>query len=226
MQLSLSKEDLASYISSQVNNLFPDKNTVRPSMLSQALDKSLNRLEHCFSQVSYKHYSHEGQTFLNHLYTDQYLVFLWFLANTVWKESGNDQLASKLYYLNKSLHGFDCMYNTGLPDIFLVFHGVGTMLGKAEYADYFVVLQGCTVGSQKGEYPRFGKGVGMAANSSVIGNCKMGDRTTISTRTTLFSKDLDADTTVFMNWESGKQEIKQAKNCYAQQFFTIDLKSL
>ena len=226
MQLSLSKEDLQLYISAQLNNFFPDKNPVKLNDYSKTVDIALDRLDYCFSKVAYEHYNKNGQTTLNHLYTDQYLVFIWLLANTMWKEAQNDQVASKLYYLNKALHGFDCMYDTALPDIFLVFHGSGTMLGKAAYADFFVVLQGCTVGSQKGEYPKFGKGVALAANSSVVGNCTIGNRVSISTRTTVFSKDIPADTSIYMNWETGKLEMKPTKNCYAQQFFNTDLKTV
>jgi serine O-acetyltransferase len=100
------------------------------------------------------------------------------------------------------------------------------MLGKASYADYFVALQGCTVGSQKGKYPVFGKGVSLTANSTVIGDCKIGNRCTISAGTTIFQKDIADDCTAFVNFETGKLEIKPSKECYAQQFFNIDLKSL
>ena len=97
-------------------------------------------------------------------------------------------LANKLYCLNKVLHGLDCMYDTQLPDIFLLFHSSGTMLGKAKYSDFFIALHGCTIGSHKGRYPILGKGVSITANSSVIGDCYIGNRCTISTRTTIFQK--------------------------------------
>jgi serine O-acetyltransferase len=135
-------------------------------------------------------------------------------------------MANKLYYLNKTLHGLDCMYDTKLPDIFLLFHSSGTMLGKASYADYFVALQGCTVGSQKNNYPVFGKGVSLTANSSVIGKCLIGDRCTLSTRTTIFQKDMANDSIAFLDFESGKLKTKLTKECYAQQFFNIDLNKI
>jgi serine O-acetyltransferase len=160
------------------------------------------------------------------LYADQYLVYLWFLSNTVYKERGDNALSNKLYYLNKALHGFDCMYSTGLPDIFLIFHGVGTMLGKAEYADYFVALQGCTIGSQKGLYPRLGKGVALTAHSAIIGGSVVGDRVSISAYTTVFESNIANDSVAFKDAESGKTVIKSAKRTYAQQFFLTDLNTI
>lgn len=226
MDLSIPKADLCNYYSRQMNNIFPDSNIVKPAELEKVLDMALDRLHYCFKHVSFTRYNKEGNTIYNHLYADHNIVLNWFLSNSAFKYLENQNLASKFYYLNKVLHSFDCMFDTGLPDIFLIFHGSGTMLGKAEYKDFFVALQGCTVGSHKGEYPKFGKGVSLTANSSVIGNCVIGNRVSISTRTTIFSKEIPDDNSVYMNWDTGKLEIKQSKVSYAQQFFNIELKSL
>lgn len=214
------------YTSRQLNNIFPDGNTVKPGELASFTDVALDRLHYCFKYVKFKRYNNEGETQFNHLYADHYLMYTWFLANTLWKENGSPAIANKLYYLNKALHGLDCMYDTLLPDIFLLFHSCGTMLGKAGYANYFVALQGCTVGSQKGEYPVFGQGVSLTANSSVIGKCIIGNRCTISTRTTIFQKDIEDDHTAFINFDTGQLQVKPSKECYAQQFFNVDLGKL
>jgi serine O-acetyltransferase len=226
MLLSLDKTALMDYTSRQLNNIFPDENKVNLNAISNLVDIALDRLDYCFKHVAFERYNKEGVTQFNHLYADHYLMYTWFLANTIWKEGGDTLVASKLYYLNKTLHGLDCMYDTKLPDIFLLFHSSGTMLGKASYADFFVALQGCTVGSQKGGYPVFGKGVALTANSSVIGNCTIGNRCTISTRTTIFQKNIEDDNTAFINFETGRLEIKPAKKCYAQQFFNVDLNKI
>ncbi len=226
MKLSLSKSELQNYISCQLNNFFPDKYKIRPLQIAAHIDTAIDRLDNCFSHVSFNRYNEKGQTNFNHLYKDQNIVFLWFLANTIWKNSEDENLYTKVYYLNKVLHSFDCMYNTELPDIFLVLHGAGTMLGKATYSDYFVVLQGCTVGSHKGQYPVLGKGFTLTANSSIIGNCVVGKRCTISTRTTLFQKSLPDDSTAFLDFEKGTLQVKSSAECYAQQYFNVDLKTV
>jgi serine O-acetyltransferase len=226
MRLSLDKNELVNYTLNQLNAFYPDNALVRFDDLEAHTDVVLDRLDFCFKHVAFNRYFNGTETLFNHLYADHYVMYLWFFSNTVWKDNQNPNLASKLYYLNKSLHGFDCMYDTKLPNIFLIFHGVGTMLGKADYNDFFVSLQGCTVGSNKGKYPTFGKGVALAANSSAIGNINLGDRSTISTRTTVFERDIPANYTAFTDFISGQQHMKESKVCYAQQFYNVDLKSI
>jgi serine O-acetyltransferase len=111
------------------------------------------------------------------------------------------------------------MYDTNLPDIFLIFHGAGTMLGKAVYSDYFVVLQGCTVGMNRGKYPVIGKGVALTAHSSLIGDCVVGDNVTLSSYTNLIDKNIEANTVVYKN-DDGAYGFKQSKNSYSAKFFT------
>jgi serine O-acetyltransferase len=224
MKLSIAKNELCSYYSNQLNNFFPDTFSVSAEDIGKIIDVSLDRLHYCFKHVAFSRYNTEEGTLYNHLYADHNIILNWFLANAAYKLKENPNLASKLYYLNKVMHSFDCMYDTALPDIFLIFHGAGTMLGKAIYRDFFVSLQGCTVGSHKGAYPNFGIGVSLTANSSVIGNCQIGSRVSISTRTSVFSKNIDADSSIYMNWDNGKLEIKPANECYAQQFFNVNLK--
>jgi serine O-acetyltransferase len=137
----------------------------------------------------------------------------------MWQLHQDKSICNKLYYLNKSLHGLDCMFDTKMPDIFLIFHGVGTMLGKAEYSDYFVVLHGCTVGSHKGKNPVFGKGVSLTANSSVIGDCKIGEFSNIGTGVLIFNNDLGNSETAYMNTKSGCVEIQKSKSSFSKSFF-------
>lgn len=223
MNLSLSKSDLQVYLSKQVNQFFPDKNVIDLREHSSLLDISLDRLKYCFDKVSNHRYNSKGESYYNHLYADHNIVFLWFLANTIWKEKGRNPVSDKLYYLNKTLHAFDCMYDTSLPDIFLIFHGAGTMLGKAEYGNYFVALQGCTIGSNKDKYPVLGQGVSLTAHSSIIGNCIVGNRVSIAANTSVFEKNIEDDTVVYTDKNTGSTIFKKAQAPYAQQFFNTDL---
>ena len=106
------------------------------------------------------------------------------------------------------MHSFDCMYDNNLPEFFLIIHGTGTMMGKAKYGNYFIIYQGCTIGANHGLYPNIGNGVTVTANVSVIGKCKIGNRSTISTRTTLFQKDVPNDSIAYLDFELGKLLIK------------------
>jgi serine O-acetyltransferase len=218
MQLSISKTDLLKYITKQLNNIFPDLYEIRTNDFGKILDLALDRLEFCYQHVKHPRYNVDGNVILNHLYSDHYVMLIWYISNCVYVNIENANLASKLYYLNKTLHGFDCMYDTKLPNIFLLFHCVGTMLGKADYGEYFVALQGVTVGSHKGKYPVIGSGVSLTAHSSIIGNCNIGNRVSISAYTNLFQINVENDVVVYKN-EVNCLSFKQSNNCYAQQFF-------
>jgi len=226
MNLSLKREHFIQYVSSQLNNIFPDGNTVNLNEYSSEFDLTIDRLDFCYKKVSYQHYFDGSQTYLNHLHSDQYLMFIWFLSNTIYSKTNDISLANKLYYLNKSLHGFDCLFNTALPNIFLIFHGVGTMLGKASYSDYFVALQGCTIGSQKSSYPIMGKGVSLAAGSSIIGNCDIGDRVSVSANSHLFNVNVESNHVSYYDNLKGGNVVKKSKTPYAQNFFNINLNNI
>ncbi len=209
---------MAAYTSRQVNYFFPDDDLIDIREHLNCVRLALDKIEFCYSKVLLPRYFNGQDAMFNHLYSDHYVMYLWYLANSIWKVNQDKSIANKLYYLNKSLHGFDCMYDTLLPDIFLVFHGVGTMLGKASYADYFVVLQGCTVGMNKGEYPVLGKGVALTAHSSLIGKCNVGDRVTISSYTNIIDTDIPSNSILYKD-QDGRICQKSTSNSYAQSFF-------
>jgi serine O-acetyltransferase len=220
MKTSLSIDELADYTSRQLNYFFPDKDTVNLMEYSDCIKLSLDKIENCYKQVTLKNYYNGSEVIFNHLHSDHYVMYIWYLANTIWKEKQHKNICNKLYYLNKSLHSLDCMFDTNLPDIFLIFHGSGTMLGKATYSDYFVVLQGCTVGMNKGKYPVMQKGVALTAHSALIGDCNVGELVTVSSYTCIIDKNIEANHVVFKN-EEGGTVYKKTSNSYAQSFFNI-----
>jgi serine O-acetyltransferase len=221
MITTLTEHELCDYTSRQLNNFYPDNHIINLNDYSDAVNLALQRLEFCFKHCTLKHYNDGTQTHFNHLFSDHYVMYLYYLANSMWQLHQDKKICNKLYYLNKTLHGLDCMFDTKLPDIFLIFHGVGTMLGKAEYNDFFVVLHGCTVGSHKGKSPVIGKGVAMAANSSVIGDCKIGDYSNIGTGVLIFNKDLKKSETAYVDTKSGCIEIQASKSSFSKSFFCV-----
>ncbi|CAM2935274.1 hypothetical protein PASE110613_08355 [Paenibacillus sediminis] len=222
MELSLPYSDFKEYVAKQIEHFFPDKYSVHFRSSDVVFDLALERTEYCFKDVTLKAYYKDGHPFLNHLHSDQYTVFLWFLSNSIWYETSDEPLANKIFYLNKALHGFSCMYDTKLPDIFLLLHNVGTVLGKAEYSDYLVVAQGCTVGAQNGKYPRLGKGVALLPNSSIIGNCTIGDRVSIGIGTTVYQRDVESQTVLFTD-SNGVLKTKKKADCWVQNFYNVKI---
>ncbi|MHB8646960.1 MAG: LbetaH domain-containing protein [Thermomicrobiales bacterium] len=222
MRTSLNAAEFATYLCAQVNHSFPDGRDVRPEQIRKAVNTGLERVEYCFSYSALPHYYTDSESTLNHLHSDQYATFLWFVANSLWQIEGRTPVADKLYGLNKALHGLDCMYDTHLPDIFTLRHCVGTVLGKARYANFFVALQGCTVGEHNGKYPAMGIGVALAAHASIIGNCTIGKRVSIGSNTAVFERDIHDDTTVYRD-SNGAIVHRASAISYAQRLFSIDL---
>jgi serine O-acetyltransferase len=213
---SLDTTSLGRFVADQINNLLPDS-ALKSEILCPFIKKAVERTEHCFSKINNKYFFDGTQVRFNHLNTDQYAMFLYFLSNTIWQEVNDVQLASRVYYLNKVLNGLDVFYEVKLPDIFLFVHCIGTVLGRAEYNDYFVVYQRATVGGNNREYPHLGKGVVMYGNSALIGKCKIGDNCFISYGTIVIEKDIPPDMVAF-----GRHpdiSYKQTKKTVIERFF-------
>jgi serine O-acetyltransferase len=127
--------------------------------------------------------------------------------------------ASKLFYLNKVLHGINCLYDANLPKIFLFIHSIGTVLGKACYSDYLIVSQGCTVGAHNNIYPTLKKGVALLPHASIIGECTIGERVSIGINASIYSKDVKSDKIVYQSNENGLITVKSSKTFWGQKFF-------
>jgi len=180
VQLSLSRTNLTLYVQKQLENLFPDGANL--SDLSPLVDLALGRVEYCFSRVRLKGFYADGQARFAHWHCDQYAIFLYYLANSAFREKPGHPIADKAYALNKALHALDAFYEVELPDVFAVQHPVGTVLGRASYSDYFICYHNCTVGANlKNDYPSFGSGIVMYGGSRVIGRTTIGDNTFVST---------------------------------------------
>jgi serine O-acetyltransferase len=180
VQLSLSRTDLTLYVRKQFENLFPD-GTELPDLL-RLVDLALGRIEHCFSRVRLKGFFVNGEARFSHWHSDQYAIFLYYLAHSAFRERPGHPIADKAYALNKALHALDAFYEVELPEIFAVQHPVGTVLGRATYSDYFICYHNCTVGANlDNDYPAFGRGVVMYGGSRVIGKTAVGDNSFVST---------------------------------------------
>src|SRR5690606_28705512 len=115
---SLKNEELAVYISKQLNNFFPDTKLISDKEVLEVIKLSEERIFYCFQNIRKKYFHDDGNTHFNHLISDQYCMYLYMLANCYYQETMEEHLPTKLYYLNKALHGVDIFYTTNLPDIF------------------------------------------------------------------------------------------------------------
>lgn len=173
MRMSISREGLAQFLSMLVDNHLPDGKSVR-SFVPAVLPRSLDRLEYCLSHVKRKYYFSDNQVTFNHLHSDQLATLIWFISSEL-LASNYEPVAEKFGYLNKILNGLDLFPHVQMPDIFLLVHPVGTVLGRASYQDFLVVYQQVTIGTSSVEYPLFGKGTVLWSGATVLGGVSSGD---------------------------------------------------
>ena len=174
MRTSITTLELQGYVSQLLASHLPDGYAAERDVRAH-FDRAFERVANCFSRIHLKYYTERGETVFDHLNGDHVATLLYFLGNTAWRESGNDAIATRLFYLNKILHGVDLYFSVPMPDVFMLVHPIGTVLGKARYSDHLVVYQNVTVGADGDTYPTFGDGVILYSRTTVVGRCAVGD---------------------------------------------------
>ena len=155
--------------------------------VEQSVPCALDKCERSFSKTRNKYYSEAGVTKFDPLHGRQWSRFLYELAS----------VSDKLYALNKAMASVDLFYQVELPDIFTFDHPLGSVMGRASYSDYFTFSQGCTVGNNRGIYPRFGQSVFMLSDSKVIGDCEIGSNVIIGANAYVKDVDIPSNSLVF-----------------------------
>jgi serine O-acetyltransferase len=188
----MTRDELVRYISRQVDVLFPDGVGKTEDLLRRDIDETLARLEFCLERVRIW----RGTGFYP-LHSEKNTVFLYYLANTIWRNRNNQNFCEKLFYLNKALNGFHCFYDTILPDVFFVGHSVGIVLVRAQYTNYLALYQGATVGKNHDRAPVFEEGVVLYPGSAVIGDCHIRARSYISQNTSVIDQDTPGNSVIY-----------------------------
>jgi len=196
---SIDNDCLVNYVVKQLNNFFPDGHDLAFCDVNKYIDETMERLFYCFSNIKKKHYFDGANVLFNHLNSEHYSMFLYLLSNTIYKTSDRyEELATKIFLLNKMLHCIDVFYSVELPKVFLFTHPVGTILGHAKYGNNFCVFQGCTVGVayEGGEYPEVGENVLMYSGSKIIGSSKVCDNVILGADTTIINREIEKNKVV------------------------------
>lgn len=189
-------QQLSDYTCHQVSTFFPG---LAPDDLKRVVDSHLPaamvRVQHCVDQVSMWR---QGE--FNHLNSSQYCQYLYFLANTIWREDRSELangVVTRLFLLNKALNAIDLFYEIELPEVFFIGHSVGIVLAKATYGNFLVLYQNSTVGKNHGIAPVIGEGVILYPNSAIIGRCHIGNHSAISQGTGVVNRDTPGNCIAF-----------------------------
>ena len=178
MWSTLALPALAQYARRQMETFFPDGRPVAADTVEGAAARATAVIARGWKRVALGGYTRNGDAALNHLYSDQYAAFLLILAHELSK-AGEQEIATRAYLLNKALHAFDMYHEVEPPEVFVLVHPVGTVVGRAKLGNFLCLYQNCSIGGSPRngglDYPVLGDGVLMYAKSTIIGASKIGN---------------------------------------------------
>ena len=191
----------------QLRNFFPVSQE-EEQLLVQCIERVMQRVEKCFDGTTNKYYHRDGEVYFNPFHSGQYCIYLYWFSRTIF-EAGNSFLADKIYYLNKIMNGCDMFYEVELPEVFILDHPVGSVIGRGTFGGGFIFGQCCTIGGNHDIYPVIGKNVELCDNASILGNSHIGDNVIIGAYACVKDQDVPANSIVF--GQSPNLIIKQKK---------------
>jgi serine O-acetyltransferase len=178
------RESLIDYVAAQCAAVVPDgREAAFRAAVDAHVDEALERLHRCINACA----PWRPDQF-NVLQSSQHCIFLYYLANTIWRRSGETAAPTRLFLMNKALNGIDLFYEIAMPEVFYIGHSVGIVLAKASYGNHLVLYQNSTVGRHKDQIPVIGDRVVIYPNSAVIGRSVVGDGAVISQGTSVIGK--------------------------------------
>lgn len=208
------RASLIDYVCAQIGTFFPDGADVR-SPITRNFADAMVRVERCFNA---NRMWPRGK--FNYLQSAQYCLFLYYLANTIWRNESDAGTSTRLFLLNKALNGIDLFYEIAMPDVFALGHSTGIVLAKATYGNYLILHQNCTVGRNHDVAPVLGEGVVMYPGSAIIGRSHIGDRTTLAIGTHVVNRDTPQDCMVF-GAAAGELTFKPRSHRYVEEVFYV-----
>lgn len=211
----LDQAQLAQVVVRQLENFVPDGLEIDRLLITRYMQQSLERLRVCINSVRcWK------ENEFDHLHSSQYCIFLYYLANTIWKEDGDTELPTKLFILNKALNAIDMFYEIDMPERFFIGHSAGIVLAKASYSDYLVLYQNSTVGKNHGMAPVIESGVIMYPNTAIIGKSLVRSGSVISQGVSVINQETPGDCLVFSG-VGNSLEFKKPSTDSLSQIFRI-----
>lgn len=197
MRMSIDRAELDAMVARQIETLFLLRAGEREP-LGRGIDAALARTETCFAATDDKYYARDGSVFFNPLHSGQYTIFLYFLSREIALAEGADSLlADRVYYLNKALNGLDLYHQVEMPNVFMLDHPVGSVLGRATYGEFFRFSQNCTVGNNRGVYPVIGQRVTMMSGATIVGCSRIGDDVVVAANAFVKDVEIPGGSTVF-----------------------------
>lgn len=202
MILTIPKEQIAEQLCMQLSSHFFVSEDEK-QVIYRNIDAVLAICEDNFRHSNNKYFRVGDDVRFNPYHSVQYMTFLYCMAHSIYcSEKAYSQLCDKIYYLNKIFNSVDLFYAIELPVIWSAEHPLGSVMGRAKYGNGFFFYQGCTVGGTRDKdnnlhYPTIGNNVCMYSNSSILGNCHIGNNVNIGAGAIVKNQDVPNNCNVF-----------------------------
>ncbi len=152
---------------------------------------ALEKIEACFNASRSKYVRKDGNVVFSPFYSVGWAMFLYRLSRELVNFGGGmaSKEADSVYYLNKIMNNVEWYHAIELPVYMMGEHMTGSVMGRAQFGEYFFVFQGTNVGGNgrwengKIPCPKIGKYCVMYPNSTVLGKSVVGDNVMISAGT-------------------------------------------
>ncbi len=181
----------------QLSSFFIDFNS---DVIRKNVPIALDMMEENYLSSADIRKNKDGKAIFSPLFSCTWAVFLHRLSKLCANDGATEE-ADMLYYLNKIMNSVDWYHGIELPVHFCAEHPLGSVLGRAKYGDFFYIYQGVTVGGviKNGDtiYPRLGNRILMYANSSIIGDCSIGNNVIVTANTHIVNCDIPDNSMVF-----------------------------
>lgn len=208
------QSSLTDYVVAQIERLIPDgRSGASKAVVNAHIDDALARTGRCIDGVRMWR---SGE--FNYLHSSQYCIFLYYLANSVWKATADPATPTRLFLVNKAINGIDLFYEIDMPRVFFIGHSVGIVLAKATYGEHLVLYQNSTVGKSDGVAPVIGTRVIIHPNCAVIGRSRIADGTVLSQGTSVVNRDTEPNKVAY-NDVSGALSFKEPRRDIIADFF-------
>lgn len=100
-----------------------------------------------------------------------------------------------------------------MPNIFILAHPVGSVIGNAKYSDGLYISQNVTINTHTDEGGKLdltiGKGCFMGVGAKIIGNKPIGDRVSIGVDTLIYNRKIEDDSVCVRN-EKGESIVRRS----------------
>lgn len=208
-----SVDELARFTAQQLHNMFPQHGLEFDVQQVESLcPAALARMSPILAAVR-----NFTPNVFNHFNALQYASFLYLLANESWQRHEKAEFPDRLFCLSRALGGLDLFYAVTMPEVFFISHGLGAVIGNANYGNSLVIFQNVTVGRVGDDRPIIGEDVVLYPNSSVTGRSVVGNRSVISANTHVHNATVPDDTVVFMH--EGELVFKPRRKDYRALYF-------